>query len=252
MSGPAADHIVEAAAETFDGVAVPPGRYLAWGAQRPRYRFTLGVLTIALAVATGAIILWDRATTKEAIYACPPECGRPPSSLPVGTMTRFTPADGGFSVGHPDSGVPDADGDSYQVTIQASGVTAVRDPGEGTLRLFGEPARGRAARDVIDDLMAKEFSGAKVAFEIPNATVGYQLGYGVVINIQRPGALTVSRAILMAAVKNDLALIATAEGPFRRFTPQFGPGMPSAANLEVAIDMGKYVDSFSWRGDPPR
>lgn len=98
----------------------------------------------------------------------------------------------------------------------------------------------------------EEFSGAEVAFEVPNATVGYQLGYGVIVNLQRPGSLTTSRAVLMAAVKNDLALIATAEGPFRRFTPEFGPGIPSAANVEIAIDMSKYTDSFSWRGDPPR
>ena len=40
------------------------------------------------------------------------------------------------------------------------------------------------------------------------------------------------------AVKNDLALIAVAEGPFRRFSPDFAPGPPSAANLEIAMDMG--------------
>ena len=58
--------------------------------------------------------------------------------------------------------------------------------------------------------------------------------------------------VVIAAVKNDLALIALATGPFRRFSPDFGPGPPSAANVEIAIDMGKYVESFSWRGDPPR
>ena len=56
----------------------------------------------------------------------------------------------------------------------------------------------------------------------------------------------------MAAVKDDLALIAVAEGPFRRFTPDFGPGPPSGANLEIAMDMAKYVESFSWKGDPVR
>jgi len=32
----------------------------------------------------------------------------------------------------------------------------------------------------------------------------------------------------------------------------FGPGPPSPANLQIAQDMGQYVNSFSWRGDPPR
>jgi hypothetical protein len=43
-----------------------------------------------------------------------------------------------------------------------------------------------------------------------------------------------------------------AAGPYRQFTPTFGPGPPSPANLQIAQDMGKYVNSFTWRGDPPR
>ena len=84
--------------------------------------------------------------------------------------------------------------------------------------------------------------------------VGYQVGTGVVANFQAPGLANKFglRVLVMAAVKNDLALIAVAEGPFRRFSPDFGPGPPSAANLEIAMDMGKYVESFSWKGDPPR
>ena len=46
--------------------------------------------------------------------------------------------------------------------------------------------------------------------------------------------------------------VAAAVGPYHEFGPDFGPGPPSGANLEIAQDMGKYVNSFSWRGDPPR
>ena len=67
-----------------------------------------------------------------------------------------------------------------------------------------------------------------------------------------PRAADPLRVIVIVAVKNDLALVAAAEGPFREFTPSFGPGPPSPANLQIAQDMGKYVNSFSWRGDPPR
>lgn len=250
---PQRSRTADAPAETFDGVAVPAEHYTAHGAERPQYKRTLAVLTLTLAVATGAVTVWDRIATKEAIFACPPECGRPPASLPVTAMPRFVAADGAFSVGYPHSGTPDAEGDAYTVTQQADGIFAVRTSGDGgVLRLFGEPAAGRVARQVVLDLLNRDFAGADIAYEVPNATVGYQLGYGVVVTLQRPGSLTVSRAILMAAVKNDLALIATTEGPFQRFTPEFGPGLPSAANVEIAMDMGKYVDSFTWRGDPPR
>lgn len=166
-------------------------------------------------------------------------------------MPRFVAADGAFSVGYPHSGTPDAEGDAYTVTQQPTESLLCGPRDGGVLRLFGEPAAGRVARQVVLDLLNRDCR-ADIAYEVPNATVGYQLGYGVVVTLQRPGSLTVSRAILMAAVKNDLAPIATTEGPFQRFTPEFGPGLPSAANVEIAMDMGKYVDSFTWRGDPPR
>lgn len=239
--------------DTFDGVAVPARRYTAQGAERPRYKWAFGVLTLTLAISTAAVTVWDKIATKETVYSCPPECGRPPTSIPVATMPRFVAADGSYSVGYPAPDAPDAEGDTYTVKKSPDGLSAVKASGDGgELRLFGEPAGGRVARQVIGDVMAKSFAGAEIAFELPNATVGYQLGYGVVVNLQRPGSLTPSRAVLIAAVKNDLALIATAEGRFRRFTPEFGPGLPSPANVEVAIDMSKYADSFSWRGDPPR
>jgi len=60
------------------------------------------------------------------------------------------------------------------------------------------------------------------------------------------------RIMVLVAVKDELALIAYAVGPYHQFGPTFGPGPPSGANLELAQDFGKYVNSFEWRGDPTR
>ena len=60
------------------------------------------------------------------------------------------------------------------------------------------------------------------------------------------------RLLVLVAVKNDLALIAAASGPYHRFGPDFGSGKPSAVGLQLALDMGQYVNSFAWRGDPAR
>jgi hypothetical protein len=235
--------------DTFEGVAVPPGRYTARRAARPRYLATLGPLALALGVAVAAGAVWDRMVADEATYACPPDCGRPPNAVPVAALPRYAAPDGAFSVSYP------APGSAYRVSTGADGVTARMTVGDrGVLRLFGEPARGRDARQVVEQLLARQFPNAVVAYQLPNAILGYQPGYGVVATFQQQGLATRSdsRAVVIAAVKNDLALVALATGPFRRFTPNFGPGPPSAANVEIAIDMGKYAESFSWRGDPPR
>ena len=107
---------------------------------------------------------------------------------------------------------------------------------------------------MVRQLIDAKYPNADIAYELPNAHVGYQHGYGVVADFQPTGVSTnfQLRLIIVAAVKNDLALIAVAEGPFKRFTRDFGPGPPSGANLEIAIDMGKYLESFRWKGDPAR
>lgn len=233
----------------FDAVGVPPGRYAAQGAPRARYRAALGLLVIGLGTGMGVLGVWDKLVTDAAVYNCPPDCGRPPNALPVANLPRFVAPDGSFSVAYPPPGSP------FDATNSSNGVTAWYTAGDGgSLRLFSEPAAGRVARRIVTDLLAKQFPNATVAYELPNSMVGYQLGYGVVADFQKPGLSTKFdlRTIVMAAVKNDLALIAVAVGPFRRFSPDFGPGPPSSANLEVAMEMAKYVESFAWKGDPPR
>ena len=93
------------------------------------------------------------------------------------------------------------------------------------------------------------------SYELPNAILGYEPGYGEVADDWPKGTATDAehlRVIVVVAVKNDLALVAGAVGPFHQFGPDDGPGPPSPANLDIAKDMGKYVNSFMWRGDPPR
>lgn len=237
--------------ESFDGYAVPGGRYTARRSGSPRYLLTLGLWVLGLVVALLVLTLVDmQVVDVPTRYVCPPDCGRPPTGLPVTTNPRFVSPGGEFSVSYP------APGTAYTVDTDLNGVTAQWTAGDGgTLRLFGEPAEGRDARAVAAQFIDTAFPGAVTDYELPNATVGYHRGYGEVADFQPPGGSGVEdrlRVIVIVAVKNDLALVAAAVGPFRRFTPGFGPGPPSPANVQIAQDMGKYVNSFSWRGDPPR
>ena len=236
---------------SFDGYAVPPGRYLARRISSPRYLLTVGLWIAALvAVMMIVTILDHNIADVPTRYVCPPDCGRPPTGLPVATNPRFTAPGGEFSVSYPTPGA------AYDVTVGSDGVTARWTAGDGgTLRLFSQPAGGRDAQQITGDLLSKGFPDAQVAYELPNATVGYRPGYGVVADFRPPGDRSsdhMLRVIVIVAIHDELALVAAASGPYRQFTPGFGPGPPSPANLQIAQDMGKYVNSFTWRGDPPR
>ena len=165
-------------------------------------------------------------------------------------LPRFAAPDGSFTVSYP------APGSAYTISTHDAGVTATYTGGDGgVMQLFAELAGGRAPRDIVRSVVARSYPDAKVAYEIPNAMVGYQPGYGEVADVW-PQSSTASyrrvRVLVMTAVKNDVALVAFATGPYHAFGPDFGPGLPSGANLEIAQDMGKYVNSFQWDGDPAR
>ncbi len=238
-------HPDRAGEQDYPGYAVPAGSYLAPAIERPRLRWLLGrwgtgVIALAAVLAAVALAL----APKIAHFMCPPECGRPPSGTPVTALPRFTATDGTFSVAYP------APGSAYQITTLDNGVVARYVGGDtGVMHFFGQPAGGRSARDIVRATLANRFPDASVAYEIPNAMVGFEPGYGVFAdNWPQNAAASFSRQriMVMASVKNDVALVAFASGPYRAFGPDAGPGLPSGANLELAQDLGKYVNSFQW------
>ena len=130
--------------DSFDGYAVPAGRYVADPGRGPRYFVTLGLWALVLVTAmTMLSMVASRVTDVPSRYNCPPDCGRPPTGIPVATNPRFTAPGGEFSVSYP------APGASYNVTVEPNGVTATWTAGDGgTLRLFSQPAQGRNAEQV--------------------------------------------------------------------------------------------------------
>lgn len=235
----------------FPGYAIPAGSYAATAPRRTSRRRLVVIWLSAIVVVAAGLIAVSAAISKPAArYACPPDCGRPPTGTPVEVNPRFTADDGAFTVHHP---TPSS---AYRISTQPNGVTAEFLAGDGgTMRLFSEPAAGRSAKAIAKALVKKTFPDTRTAYEIPNAMVGYQSGYGEVADCWPQGSNSSyarMRVMVMVAVKNDLALVAAAVGPYHEFGPDFGFGKPSGANLQIALDMGKYVNSFSWRGDPPR
>jgi hypothetical protein len=213
-------------------------------------RLLLIVGTAAAIVVAASVAVSSWLVPPKAQVVCPPDCGQPPISKPVTTNPRFTPSNGEFSVSYPGPAT------AYEATFEENGVVLDLLAGDGgTLRLFGQPANGQTPRQIAQDLLRDHYPDATFSYEIPNAFVGYQLGYGEVADDYPADAIGDdgrNRVLIMVAVKNDYALIAAAAGPYREFTPEFGSGHPSGANFFLALDMGKYVNSFAWRGDPPR
>nr|WP_082135807.1 zinc ribbon domain-containing protein [Mycobacterium sp. EPa45] len=235
----------------WPGYAVAAQTYSAPPLSRATGIRVLSMWTGVIIAVTTPLIAFSAGISEPAVvYNCPPDCGRPPSGTPVAALPRFTAADRAFSVSYP------APGSAYEIAFEGAGVEARYTGGDGgTLKLWGQSAGGKSAKDVAEAFLAERYPDARTAYQIPNAMVGYQPGYGEVADIwPQDGDATYRhlRVVILVAVKHDLALIAGAIGPYREFSPTFGPGRPSGTNLELAMDLDKYVNSFAWQGDPPR
>ncbi len=228
------------------GYATPARMYdvVPVGYTRQGWLLTTLAAGVGVVVAAG-ITASVLATPARPRYTCPPDCGRPPIGQPIDINPRFVSTDGEFSVQYP------GEGTFYKATLYSDWVALEYFGGDtGTLDLWGEPAEKRSPKQIVDQMIAEYYPDATLDYEIPNAMVGYEPGYGAVHD-QYPqdssGEFTRLRVITLCAVKNDYALVASAVGPFHEFTPDYGTGHPSAANLALALDMGKYVNSFRWR-----
>ena len=249
----------------FPGYGVPPGSYTALLPRSTSPAALIGAVTAVLAVAVATVSAISVKASPAAVrYACPPDCGRPPIGPPVGgdpgqasaaeppeivppheppvavkTYPRFTSKDGAFSVAY----LPAAD-----VTKSDDGITMTFDQVDGEIRLFGTPADNRTPRQIVEQYIQKNYRTAQTSYQIPNAMVGYEPGYGEVddFSLENPNAASKrGRLLVMTAVKNGLALVAVAEGPMIRFTPRTS-GHPSAVNMMIAQLMGNSVNSFTW------
>lgn len=202
-------------------------------------------IVVVVVFAAGLVGLTAATTHPVERYLCPPNCGSPPLGHPAAVNPVFTGPNGDFTVSYP------APGAAYSVSIDETGVTAEFTGGDtGAMRLFGEPARGRSAKDIATSMLHDRYPDSRVAYEIPNTLVGYRPGYGLAADDWPDGdnvSVSRTRILVMVAVKDDTALIAAAAGPYRQLGSDSGP--PTGAGLELALDMGKYVNSFRWRGD---
>jgi hypothetical protein len=214
----------------------------------------IAAFVAGLLVIVGAFLVISHVATpsKPPAKKCPPACGQPPTGPPVASRPRFTAPDRSFSVEYPQ-------GERYFGTTKklADGVLISVNVGDtGAILIEGGPANGRTAEQVATSFVRSKFPDARRAYGVPNALVGYQLGYGEVDDVylqSSDGTYSHQRLTVLAAVKNDVSVLAVGLGAYHPFVQgSFSNGHPSGAATLVAQVMDSFVNSVTWRGDPPR
>ena len=133
----------------------------------------------------------------------------------------------------------------------ASGSTSL-----GELQLGAVSANNRTPEQIVEAVVNQIANGAQVAYVIPGSMVGYQLGFGEAFNFSPnsgDGQAGTDRVIIMAAIKNGIAIVAIAAGPLVKFGDgqgQLNDGHPSIADSVIALGGDPVVNSVNWPGQP--
>lgn len=233
----------------WQGYAVPVSPAAVPKPKHSSHLKVVGLLVLVGAIVAGAIVGVSVALTPGTkTYVCPPDCGAPPHGAPLANQPTFNGPGGAYSFEY-------LDGGKLTVSKDRTGVTIVHPHGPTTMKIFGADAQGRTAQQVAHDLITSSYPDAQQAYVIPNAFVGYRPGYGEVDDVQLQGgqaAYSHARLVVMVAVNDGVAMVATAIGPYEAATPDT-TGHPTGLGLLVATFLlDPVINSIRWRGDPPR
>lgn len=213
-------------------------------------RYRVGVWAIVAmfsfaAVMAAALIGW---IVGQGLGSCTdPSCVSPPLSPPLAEAQPYTSATFGYSL--------NAANRCPEVMAETSRSDGAIDwtasfKGEWPVEVRGQPAAGQSAQQIVDAIQVAKYSDAQFAYSIPMAEIGYALGYGAVYDV-RIGAGNAdpihARAVVIAAVKGDLAIVLDSLGPWDNEQK----GHPNPAQTKIVICFSPIVNSVAWPGEPP-
>ncbi|MDQ1746023.1 MAG: hypothetical protein QOD07_286 [Frankiaceae bacterium] len=183
---------------------------------------------------------------------CGLTCYRPPNGPPVQAGHPYTSSQFGFAVTYFDE-----PGGKVSPASQPDSLTL--DYGsDGAIQFKGVAASGQTAQQVVESWVSNHLPDAHQAYVLPNAAVGYQLGYGAAYDVAPQGGSgsgNTTRAIVSAAVKGNVAVLAIVLGDYHKYSFENGglnDGHASAADSYVALFADPIVNTVLWKGDPPR
>jgi len=170
---------------------------------------------------------------------CPEPCKTPPSTSPaLPPPMQYTSTAYGYSL-------------EYYAAPTVQDSKAIRWVFNGTwsYSFTAEPAQGRSAQKVAEQIKQSQFSDAAFVFQIPAAGLGYNPGYGAVYDLTISGGTgqtAHARLLVIVSVKKGLAVEMVALGPYVQQTG----GHPNPADTKLPLMPG-VVNSVVFPGDAP-
>jgi hypothetical protein len=217
---------------------------------RRRHPWLMALGILILAVAGLAIIggLQQPSQTTCTGIACTVP---PPRTNPLSAPSTYTSSAYGFSLQYSTSNITPSDMNDRSISWDAQ----LSDGSEVTWTFAGTNPNGRDARQIVEDVQSSNFGDATYAYTIPSAELGYTPGYGNAYDLSvapNGGAAIHERLLIVAAIRNNVAVVFAGMGPYRQSDPQNDDHPNPAETPLVSLgDVGLSFESVRWPGEPP-
>jgi hypothetical protein len=186
------------------------------------------------------------------VSCSPPQCRIPPPHHgPLTAPSVYTSSRYGFSLSY-------LTGHISPSKITASSIAwdgSLSDGSEVSWSFTGMAANGQSAQQIVTSTQSSNFPDAQPSYTLPDASIGYTMGYGNVYDVTMSpgdGQSVHDRLLVIAAIQHGVAVVMVGLGPYRQSTPQDDPHPDPAATPLVELgDFDENITSVTWRGEPP-
>lgn len=179
-------------------------------------------------------------------------CYRPPVGPPLAAGHSYASSQFGFSMTYFDT--PGLD-----VSPKPTADALTLDYGDdGVMQFKGVAANGQSPQQLVESWVGNHLPDAQRAYVVPNAAVGYQLGYGAAYDVapqNGSGSGNGTRVIVFASVKGSVGVLSIVLGGYHKYSFEDGglnDGHASPADSLIALIADPDVNTVLWKGDPAR
>jgi hypothetical protein len=177
------------------------------------------------------------------VSCVPPQCTLPPPRHgPLHATSRYTSSQYGFSVDYSTGNIQPSQTTASSIAWDGQ----LSDSSEVTWSISGTPANGRSAQQIVQSTQSASYSDAQLAYTIPDASLGYNPGYGAVYDVTvspASGESEHDRLVVMAATRGKLALVLVGLGPYESAGPGSDP-QPNPADTPL-VELGDFEENIN-------
>lgn len=218
----------------------------------PRQRAVAWIAVALVIVAAGVLVAVLSLLGKRGTADCPgSSCVTPELAPPAPAIVPYRSPAFGYALDaatscprHLAETRPSEAGVAWTVRFPELAVT------DWPFSIHAEAAAARTAQQVVEAQVAQRYGAPAFVYSIPMADVGYKPGYGAVYDMQvgaGSGTAVRARAIVIAAVQNDLAIVLDSLGPWTGARA----GHPNPAQTLMGVCVSAVLTSVEWPGEEP-